>query len=326
MGLDQGAQNLMHADPTLTYNYAEPVPPEPDMEIQTLSPIQGSVPGQYVQPHAGDLVDPQLKETVNNHIQHSSSASANDSQLSAVSSHSSIAPGSVSGWNMGPVGFPQTFDGDGKDYLETQDETPFMQVFVEDVGLWMDSMDPHEHFSRLLSFHSHSELMLLNAFLACGARHLVLINPEYTEEKALHYYDTATRYLLKNLQNPNRNTMICTTTAVILNVYEIMSERALPRMNYVAGARALIKECGWNARSIGIGYACFWLNVGLEVLSCLHFNWQVAWDPDDWGVDVDFTRELQNGPEEVWTHRMLYIIAKICNFRATIPRVHEANP
>jgi len=26
----------------------------------------------------------------------------------------------------------------------------------------------------------------------------------------------------------------------------------------------------------------------MELLSCLHFNWQVAWDPDDWGVDMDF--------------------------------------
>jgi hypothetical protein len=165
--------------------------------------------------------------------------------------------------------------------------------------------------------------MLLNAFLACGARHLVLVNSAYSEEKALHYYDTATRYLLKNLQNPNRDTIVCATTAVILNVYEIMSERALQRMNHIAGARALIKECGWNARSQGIGAACFWLNVGLEVLSCLHFNWQVAWDPDDWGIDMDFNREIHNGREEIWTHRMLYIVAKVANFRATIPRHQE---
>ena len=168
--------------------------------------------------------------------------------------------------------------------------------------------------------------MLLNAFLACGARHLTLVNSAYSEEKALHFYDTATRYLLKNLQDPNRDTVICATTAVILNVYEIMSERALQRMNHIAGARALIKECGWNARAQGIGAACFWLNVGLEVLSCLHFNWQVAWDPDDWGIDMDFTREIHNGREEIWTHRMLYIVAKVANFRATIPRSHDADP
>lgn len=137
-----------------------------------------------------------------------------------------------------------------------------MQVFVEEVGLWMDSMDAQKHFSRILPFHALSEPMLLNAFLACGARHLTLVNPMYHEDKALFYYDTATTQLLRSLQNPDRDTVCCATTAVILNVYEIMSERAMQRMNHIAGARALIKECGWNARSTGIGAACFWLNVG----------------------------------------------------------------
>ncbi|RAL59589.1 hypothetical protein DID88_006448 [Monilinia fructigena] len=213
-----------------------------------------------------------------------------------------------------------------RDYLATPEEVLFMQVFVEEVGLWMDSMDPQKHFSRILPFHSLGEPMLLNAFLACGARHLTLVNPIYHEDKALYYYDTATTQLLRSLQNPDRDTVICATTAVILNVYEIMSERAMQRMNHIAGARALIKECGWNARSTGVGAACFWLNVGMELLSCLHFNWQVAWEPDQWGVDMDFSRELEVGREEVWVHRMLYIVGKIANFRASIPRFQEASP
>jgi len=32
-------------------------------------------------------------------------------------------------------------------YLDDPDETLFMQVFVEEVGLWMDSMDPMKHVS-----------------------------------------------------------------------------------------------------------------------------------------------------------------------------------
>jgi len=213
-----------------------------------------------------------------------------------------------------------------RNYLNNPEEVLFMQVFVEEVGLWMDSMDPMKHFSRLLPFHSLGEPMLLNAFLACGARHLTLVNPMYHEDKALYYYDTATTQLLRSLQNPDRNTVICATTAVILNVYEIMSERAMQRMNHIAGARALIKECGWNARSTGVGAACFWLNVGMELLSCLHFNWQVAWDPDQWGLDMDFQRETESNREEFWVHRMLYIVGKIANFRASIPRFQEPSP
>ena len=178
-----------------------------------------------------------------------------------------------------------------------------------------------------MPFHSLKQPMLLNAFLACGVRHLTLVNPAaFPEEKAIYYYDKASKYLLRALQNPNRNSVICATTAVILNVYEIMTEKALPRMNHIAGARALIKECCWDARSTGIGSACFWLNVGLETLSNLHFNWQSSWKPDDWGLELDLSQETMAGREESWTLRMLFIIAKISDFRATIPFKSDASP
>ncbi|KAK3202812.1 hypothetical protein GRF29_154g885071 [Pseudopithomyces chartarum] len=213
---------------------------------------------------------------------------------------------------------------EGPDFLVDQEEVLFMQVFVEEVGIWMDSMDAKKHFSRQLPFHALKEPMLLNAFLASGARHLALVNKRYSQDRALKYYDKATKHLLDALQDPNRDTILCATTAVILNVYEIMGERALQRMNHIAGARALIKECGWNARSSGIGAACFWLNVGMELLSCLHFNWQVAWDPDEWGIDMNMEPETESGREEFWTYRIVYIVAKVCNFRASIPRDEEA--
>lgn len=207
--------------------------------------------------------------------------------------------------------------------VDNPEQMLFFQVFVEEVGIWMDSMDPHKHFSRLIPFHAMRENMLYHAILACGARHLTLVNPDYHEDRALFYYDTATTQLLRSLQNPERDTVICATTAVILNVYEIMSERAMQRMNHIAGARALIKECGWNARSTGIGAACFWLNVGMELLSCLHFNWQVAWEPELWGLDMNMDIERESGREELWVHRMLFIVGKVANFRASIPRFQE---
>jgi len=218
-----------------------------------------------------------------------------------------------------------------------------MQVFVEEVGIWMDSLDPLKHvgcsssheqgsgprltlgeqFSRLLPFTSLGEPMLLNAFLACGARHLTLVNPAYHEDKALYYYDTATRLILASLQCQSRDTEMCATTATILNVYEIMSERPLQRMDHIAGARALLKECGWDGRTGGVGGACFWLNVTMELLSCLRFGWAVAWDPDEWGVDMDFNRQNESGGEALWAHRILNVLAKITNFRAAAKREAE---
>lgn len=272
-----------------------------------LPPIQTSGPFSD-----GDL----LHRQENNLSRHSSS------RQSLTGDSSFLAPSSTAHSNPEQTLTPPN---ETRDYLNSPEELLFMQVFVEEVGLWMDSLDPMKHFSRLLPFHSLGEPMLLNAFLACGVRHLTLVNPIYQEDKALYYYDTATTQLLRSLHNPDRNTVVCATTAVILNVYEIMSERATQRMNHIAGARALIKECGWNATSTGIGAACFWLNIGMEILSCLHFNWQVAWEPDQWGVDMDFQREVDTGREEIWVHRILYIVGKVCNFRASMPRFKESS-
>ena len=208
-------------------------------------------------------------------------------------------------------------------YMDTSDEVLYMQVFVEEVGLWMDSMDAEKHFSQLLPFQALRQPMLKHAFLACGVRHLTLVNSAYPDEKALKYYNNATQLLLKSLQNPDRDSVLCATTATILNVYEVMSEKALQRMNHIAGARALIKECRWDARTPGIGGACFWLNVGLELFSCLHFNWGIAWDPDSWGVDTTMVPQQFGGNEEDWTHKILFILAKITNFRSTIPQFQE---
>lgn len=336
--LNATAANVMPADPAVNFDFPSIAPQAPQPPHQELPPMQNMAQETYPDPtQQTQMANPYNAQPAHddNHYQLHPPMQQQlplQSQIGEVnpmytgSSGSSIHPGSVGSQYKGRIEMRGSSEYEVKDHLIDKDSTLFMQVFVEEVGLWMDSMDAQKHFSRLLPFHALSEPMLLNAFLACGARHLTLVNPSYAEEKALDYYDTATRYLLKELQNPNRDTVVCATTAVILNVYEIMSERALQRMNHIAGARALIKECGWDARVQGIGQACFWLNVGLEVLSCLHFNWQVAWNPDTWGVDMDFSRELYNCREETWTHRMLYIIAKICNFRATFPKTQDPDP
>ncbi|KAE8159376.1 hypothetical protein BDV40DRAFT_273517 [Aspergillus tamarii] len=210
--------------------------------------------------------------------------------------------------------------------LQDPDDVFLMQVFVEEVGQWMDSMNDVKHFTHILPFHALGEPMLLKAFMACGARHVYLKNPSYGEDKASYFHDAASRDLLSALHDPDRDSALCATTAVVLNVYELMCSKSFPSihgMNHIAGARALIKECHWDARTQGLGGACFWLNVSMELLSCLHFNWALAWDPDTWGVNMDFEQAQPSvaGNEELWTHRMVYICAKVANLRSSMSQL-----
>lgn len=294
----------------------------------------------------------------------SSAASSFVPQGMAVSSSGSFRHATGSGAPDPHDGLmtPQSEKNSERDYLNSPEELQYMQVFIEDVAVWMDSLDNQKHFGRVIPYLALKSPMLLNAFLACGVKALVLVErSSHKDDKALHYYDTATTQLLRSLQNPERNTAECATTAVVLNVYEIMSEKPAARMNHIAGARALIRECKWDATSTGIGAACFWLNVGMEVLSCLAFNWATAWDPDQWGMNPDVLMQMSTstpgsegrtpgsgggrvsfpaaddfpsgtsnvggvGEEEIWVHRILYIIAKVANFRANIPQFPEPSP
>ncbi|KAK3318216.1 hypothetical protein B0H66DRAFT_228282 [Apodospora peruviana] len=325
------------------------------------SPIMGSSGGSFSLTMLNDQYATR-EDTVPQqrpHVYRGSDASSVASSLvpqGAGPASQNLRPGAAAGPGQGGRGTPdglmtppseKTATGE-RDYLSDEEEIRFMQIFIDEVAVWMDSYDKDKHFTNITPYLALKSAMLLNAFLACGVKHLTLVE-SYNDEKALFYYDTATTQLLRSLQNPDRNMAECATTAVVLNVYEIMSEKPTQRMNHIAGARALIRECGWDATTTGIGGACFWLNIGMEVLSCLAFNWQTAWDPDQWGLDLAFTnltpggtsseneakqreRDAQQqqqqtgGDEELWAHRMFYIVAKIANFRANIPRFQEPSP
>ncbi|KAF4447103.1 hypothetical protein F53441_9334 [Fusarium austroafricanum] len=212
----------------------------------------------------------------------------------------------------------------GRNILTSAEEVHYMQVFVEEVAVWMDSFHKERHFTRSIPYHALRSTMLLNALLACGVKHTSLAVPE-NHDKALFYYNTATTQLLRSLQNPDRNTAECATTAIVLNVYEIMCEKPAQRMSHIAGSRALVRECGWDARSTGIGLACFWLNIGIEVLNCLATNWQTTWSPDEWGMDLAPNNNQNNDDEDeqTWVHRALYIVAKVANYRASATRSED---
>lgn len=245
-------------------------------------------------------------------------------------------------------------------YLSADDDILFVQIFINEVAIWMDSMDMAKHFANTVPYLALKSPMMLNALLACGARHLTLIGQD-NGEKAEYHYGVATSQLAQSRQDQDRDLSGCAVTAVVLNAYGIMTDKPTQRMDHIAATRELISECGWDATSTGLGAACFWINVGMEVLSCIAFGWHTALAPDDWGLDLEFTRlgtgsrsgngsvigredcgrpsaepegrrppAMDNSPdfgdEELWAQRILYVLAKVANFRASTPQFQEPSP
>ncbi|KAJ5488853.1 hypothetical protein N7539_003743 [Penicillium diatomitis] len=214
--------------------------------------------------------------------------------------------------------------------LSDPEQVLLLQAYVDEVGCWMDSLDSTRYFSQILPMHAIGEPVLLKAFMACGARHLSLVDPTFDNQKAAKYYDEATQDLMIAMHDPNRDSVLCTTAALILSIYEILAPQQTQSTNHIGGSRALIRECGWTARTPGLGSASFWISVGMELLSALHYKWTLSWNPDTWGVDMTmqnntYQAHVASKTEEVWLHRAIYICAKVANFRITAQSFQSIN-
>lgn len=244
------------------------------------------------------------------------------------------------------------------DYLSSEQEIQFLQVFIDEVAVWMDCLDKDKHFANVVPYLALKSPMLLNALLACGARHLTSLGT-YRGGQADSYYDTAMTLLLQNRQDPDHNRNECAVAAVVLNVCEAMADKPRQHMDRSVDARSLIQDCGWDATSGGLGAACFWVSINVDVLNCISFGYQTAWDPDQWGMDLEFIQGVsrsgshsvfgdddtgvaqlernsdrhpamddtsQFGDEELWVQRIFYVMAKVANFHADIPQFQSPSP
>lgn len=119
-------------DNSLSFDFSTSVPPPTSVAHQPLPPIQGILPDPYPEGQH-NLIYETHREPSHQHA-HSHTESAY--------SGSNIQGGSSSYGN--PEQNTTPTEG-ARDYLDTQEEVLFMQVFVEEVGLWMDSMDPMKH-------------------------------------------------------------------------------------------------------------------------------------------------------------------------------------
>ncbi|PTU25368.1 hypothetical protein P175DRAFT_0498486 [Aspergillus ochraceoroseus IBT 24754] len=200
-----------------------------------------------------------------------------------------------------------------------------MKLFVEELGPWIDAMEETKYFTHILPFYALEEPMLYNALIACGARHMSVANPSYSEEKASYFYSVASRMLSDYLKDSDRDSALCATTAVALSVYEIMCFGPVHSRSHIIAATGLINECRWDSTTNGLGGACFWLNTAIELTGCLLFRRKLSSNPDLWSINMNMAPTMPSitGNEEIWTRRMIYICAKVSNFRLSISEPQE---
>ena len=209
-----------------------------------------------------------------------------------------------------------------KDFLALSEEIQFMQIFVDEIGPWADLFDHEQHFSQSLPYYGLRSNMLLKALLACGARHS-------RHKKASDYYDTVWTELFCKMQNAESDKDECAMVAIVLNIYEALCPKTTSRTKHLARSRKLIKECGWNTQSTGIASACFWMNVGLDVLNGYSPK-MMSVDPCSWGLDVSSSASphdsVSTTSNHIWFRRILAIFTTIVKFQRGDSSLREFGP
>lgn len=107
----------------------------PVMSHQQLPPIQ-SIPGSDGNHYSESNSLPDSAHGSHHRHTHSSSNST-------YSTQTLTAPNPSTPYTTSDAQLPP--QNETRDYLNSAEEVLFMQVFVEEVGLWMDSMDPQKH-------------------------------------------------------------------------------------------------------------------------------------------------------------------------------------
>ncbi|KAJ5327501.1 transcriptional regulator family: Fungal Specific TF [Penicillium brevicompactum] len=204
--------------------------------------------------------------------------------------------------------------------LTDPDSVSCLRAFVEEIGPRMDAMDEMNHFSQVLPALAVAEPLLLKALVASGAKYRSLNNPSWPVELATTFSQEATEALSGAIHDPSRDSVLCATIAMVLGFSASMSPHSMRWEDHLAGSRALIRECGWTAKTPGLGGACFRISISAEILSCVRHNWALSWNPDTWGVDIDMENAQSNmsGGHDLWHHRILYICAKVLMLRTCL--------
>ncbi|KAI9037693.1 Zn(II)2Cys6 transcription factor domain-containing protein [Aspergillus affinis] len=204
--------------------------------------------------------------------------------------------------------------------ITAMDEGLLMEVFVEKIGPWMDCLDAGKPFTTILPFYALDEPMLFDAIMACGGKYLLF--PD-----ASLYYEKALKALLPQLNTNKLDHTVCIVTAILLDAYNIMGDNI--EQARIAKTSALLWKANFDCSNAGLAGACFWSNATMCLMSCLYQNMPFPWDPEILGVNIDSippSAGAFSGDEEKWTHRIIYICAKIAVLRGGLLHGVQSSP
>lgn len=209
------------------------------------------------------------------------------------------------------------------------EQAQHLKACIDRIAPWLGAFDRDNHFERTVAHRAVRCPTLLSALLAYEAA------PSAELKARCHYY--AATHRIKDIWERYKmigfidDYSLTDTTAalVILHAYRVTTGACHRGTSHISEAMEMLQLGQRDASSPGLGGACFWLFVVTDVMACLRMNRPVTLKPDAWGVDMAMDTNLTNslgGGDEIWVHRIFYVMAKACDFRAKTPRADINDP
>ncbi|KAL4967804.1 Zn(II)2Cys6 transcription factor domain-containing protein [Aspergillus stella-maris] len=202
-----------------------------------------------------------------------------------------------------------------------------MQAFVSQIAPWLDVLDGSKHFTRVLPLFASQDSLLRAVITACSG---AVVSSQFSlnSNERFPHLAAAAQMLAVSLESQQTDSSLCAAAALILEVAEklLIGQHSTLSSRFRSPARALIRECQWNTQTTGLGGACSWISIVMEILECITSRKPLAWNPDAWSIDMNFAAEASlTGNEHLWVQRIIYICARVSDFRSPNARGNRSS-
>ncbi|KAL4896200.1 hypothetical protein BDV59DRAFT_129828 [Aspergillus ambiguus] len=187
-------------------------------------------------------------------------------------------------------------------------EAILMRNFVENMALWADATDPHQHFGVYVPSRAMSEPVLRFAIFAFSSRHLDRqINTNAAE--ALHYHNRCLQLLIPVLSGSEDriNDVVLAAVAILRQLEEMDWE---DNQFHLTGTTRILNTMSHVGSSGGLGEAAAWLCLREDIQISLTSQKPLRTDLQSFSASDVFNRT----DDYAWANRMVFLLAKVLKF------------
>ena len=202
-------------------------------------------------------------------------------------------------------------EGSNRSLITGEKDSRIFQFYIENAGPWLDIVSPARHFGQTVPRLALTEPVLFYACLAY-ASHVMSLMEKVDKASEETYQSQAIGLLIPLLDSREQpwTDEVLLATAVILRMSEQFSEVAEDAQHHLNGAFSLFGTSGqkWSPFNTGLRGIAFWIYLRESIRVCFLFEQACRFDMS---LIEDYA--FEQAPDEVWSNRMTYLLARTCN-------------